>query len=129
MERLFGYMGAHWENTMITLSSYQAAALMTAQYPDLGNNLIYPALGLAGEAGETVDKIKKLWRNKGVTSKKQLSKEDKEELIKELGDVLWYVAALASEMDTDLAVVATRNIEKLQDRQKRGVIKSRGDNR
>lgn len=122
-------MGAHWENTMITLSSYQAAALMTAQYPDLGNNLIYPALGLAGEAGETVDKIKKLWRNKGVTSKKQLSKEDKEELIKELGDVLWYVAALASEMDTDLAVVATRNIEKLQDRQKRGVIKSRGDNR
>jgi len=114
---------------MITLSSYQAAALMTAQYPDLGNNLIYPALGLAGEAGETVDKIKKLWRNKGVTSKKQLSKEDKEELIKELGDVLWYVAALASEMDTDLAVVATRNIEKLQDRQKRGVIKSRGDNR
>jgi NTP pyrophosphatase (non-canonical NTP hydrolase) len=90
---------------------------------------LYPALGLAGEAGETVDKIKKLWRNKGKTEGDQLESDERQELIKEIGDVLWYLAALATELGYPLEAVAMLNIQKLQDRQARGVIKSEGDNR
>jgi NTP pyrophosphatase (non-canonical NTP hydrolase) len=113
----------------VTFDEYQAAAGKTAAYPDKGNNLLYPALGLAGETGETVDKIKKLWRNKGVTGAAALADEDKKELVKELGDVLWYCAALASELKTPLDEVAEGNIAKLADRAVRNVIKSEGDNR
>jgi NTP pyrophosphatase (non-canonical NTP hydrolase) len=113
----------------MTLNEYQSAALGTAQYPDRGDNVIYPALGLAGEAGEAVDKVKKIWRNLGVTSGKQYSFDQKHELAKEIGDVLWYVAALASEIGYDLEGVARINMIKLLDRNARGVIKSEGDNR
>lgn len=110
-------------------NEYQQAALGTASYPDKGENLIYPALGLAGESGEAVDKIKKLWRNKGITKGKDLSEEDRVELLKEIGDALWYIAALATEAGATLHDVAMLNIKKLQDRRERGVINSQGDNR
>ena len=113
----------------MTFDEYQAAAGTTAAYPDKGNNLLYPALGLAGETGETVDKIKKLWRNKGVTGIQALEPADRQELLKELGDVLWYCAALASELQEPLGEVAALNIQKLADRKARNVIKSEGDNR
>lgn len=110
-------------------SEYQVAARQTAQYPEIDNNLLYPALGLAGEAGEAVDKVKKLWRNHNVTSGGLLELEAKVELAKEIGDVLWYAAALATELGMSLDDIAQQNITKLLDRQARGVIKSRGDNR
>lgn len=116
----------------MNFNEYQTAALETATYPKRGNNLIYPAMGLAGEAGETTDKVKKYWRNLGVSeilSADDLKPEQVTELIKEIGDVLWYAAALSSELGFPLEIVAERNIEKLQDRVKRGVIKSEGDNR
>ena len=113
----------------MNFNEYQEAALGTATYPDIGNNLIYPALGIAGEAGETADKIKKYWRNFGHTKASQLTTEQSIELVKELGDVLWYIAALASELDYPLEFIAERNIEKLLDRRARGVVKSEGDNR
>lgn len=113
------------------LNSYQELAVATAEYPRQGDNLLYPALGIAGESGEVADKIKKLWRNKGVTSAldKDFTEEDAKALILELGDVLWYVAALANELKVTLNDVATTNINKLYDRKERGVIKSEGDNR
>ena len=115
---------------MITnFDDYQAQALETATYPNRGENVIYPALGLAGESGEAVDKIKKIWRNLGITDGRQYTEFQKTELVKEISDVLWYIAALASELDVTLSHVATVNIEKLRDRRDRGVIKSEGDNR
>jgi len=114
---------------MKTLNDYQILAMSTASYPDRGNNLIYPALKLAGEAGEAADKVGKTWRNEGLTSAAGYSEQQKTELVKELGDVLWYIAALADELNVSLEKVARTNIEKLQDRKARGVIKSEGDNR
>jgi NTP pyrophosphatase (non-canonical NTP hydrolase) len=113
----------------MTLNEYQQAALETAQYPDRGNNAIYPALGLAGEAGEAVDKVKKIWRNLGITSGREYLATQRLELAKEIGDVMWYVAALADEIGFDLESVAAMNMAKLKDRKERGVIKSEGDNR
>lgn len=104
---------------------YQDSAEATAIYPNKGNNLYYPALGLAGEAGEVCEKIKKLMRDKGGI----LSEEDALELSKELGDVLWYVSALACEINTSLSTIAKENLQKLQDRQERGKLKGSGDNR
>lgn len=112
-----------------TFHEYQQAALGTATYPDLGKNMVYPALGLVGEAGEVAEKVKKFWRNLGITNAGELNAEQKTTIVKEMGDVLWYLAALAEELSVDLTYVAGLNIEKLQDRRARGVVKSEGDNR
>jgi NTP pyrophosphatase (non-canonical NTP hydrolase) len=117
------------EEAMLNFDDYQMLALSTAVYQDVGTNLVYPALGLAGESGEYVDKVKKNWRNKGSMSAANLTPEERKEFIKELGDVLWYVAASARELGEDLSEVAVQNIAKLFDRRNRGVIKSEGDNR
>jgi NTP pyrophosphatase (non-canonical NTP hydrolase) len=111
------------------LNEYQKAALFTASYPNIGNNLLYPALGLVGEAGETADKIKKYWRNFGKTKGSELDSNERSALIAELGDVLWYVGAMASELGATLEYVAEFNVEKLRARQKAGTIKGEGDNR
>ena len=107
------------------LNRYQEEAWETAIYPSKGNNLYYPALGLAGEAGEVCNKIKKIMRDQhGVPSADQ-----KHEIAKELGDVLWYLGALATELDSHLGCIAEGNIEKLEDRQKRNMLGGSGDNR
>lgn len=116
-------------NCAYGLNEYQRDALATAMYPDKGNNLIYPALKLNGEAGEVAEKIGKNWRNLGITGGSVLNPEQKLAIIKELGDCLWYLAALAEELGVDLSHVAKLNIEKLRDRHARGVIKSEGDDR
>jgi len=112
---------------IITLNRYQELAATTANFGDKG--IIYPALGLVGEAGEAVDKIKKLWRNKDIKYGRDYSDTEKAELVKELGDVLWYLSAIALELETSLQEVAEVNIAKLLDRKERNVIKSEGDNR
>ena len=78
-----------------------------------------------------VDKIKKMWRNKLVTSAtdKDFTDADHVSLVKEIGDVMWYVAALCQELGVEMELVAQINIEKLNDRKARGAIKSEGDNR
>ena len=86
----------------------------------------YPALGLAGEAGEVVEKIKKLMRD---TDAKILTDEQKFEIAKELGDVLWYVANLAADLEFGLEEIAEMNVLKLRGRQERDVLKGSGDNR
>lgn len=107
----------------MTLNDYQHGARLTAVYPD-EYKLIYPALGLAGEAGEAVEKIKKAVRKGGTDYMRHL---DVAGLVKELGDVMWYVANVASDIGVTLEGVAMVNLEKLQDRANRGVIKGEGD--
>jgi NTP pyrophosphatase (non-canonical NTP hydrolase) len=107
------------------LNRYQEEAWETAIYPAKGDNLYYPALGLAGEAGEVCNKVKKIMRDQdGVPTLKQ-----KQEIAKELGDVLWYLATLATELDSHLGCIAGDNLEKLADRKKRNMLGGSGDNR
>jgi NTP pyrophosphatase (non-canonical NTP hydrolase) len=103
----------------MTFDDYQAAAKKTAIYPEQ-YKVIYPALGLAGESGEVAEKVKK-WIRDG--------KLDPEAVKKELGDVLWYVAAVASDLDLSLSDVAQTNVQKLESRQARGTLSGNGDNR
>lgn len=104
--------------------SYQQLASTTAKYPP-ESGLVYTTLGLASEAGEVAGKVKKAIRDEGGT----ISPERKEQLISELGDVLWYCAMLAVELNTPLSTVASENLDKLLDRKNRGVISGDGDNR
>jgi len=109
----------------MNLNEYQMRSRETALYPDVGRNLIYPTLGLTGEAGEVADKVKKVLRDKeGV-----FDDDAKEAIMLELGDVLWYVSQLSSELGFQLEQVAKMNLEKLSSRSKRGCISGDGDNR
>jgi NTP pyrophosphatase (non-canonical NTP hydrolase) len=110
----------------MTLNEYQRGAVFTAQYPD-NAKILYPAMGMAGEAGEALEKVKKALRKGGVFDYGAFL--DEEGLIKEMGDVLWYVANLAEDMQIDLETVAQINLNKLADRAQRDVIKGEGDNR
>ena len=109
----------------MNLSDYQEKALTTALYPNQGSNPYYPALGLGGEVGEVLNKVKKIMRDHDG----KITDEYREILKKELGDVLWYVAALASELDLNLDDIAQANIEKLASRKERGTLGGDGDNR
>lgn len=109
----------------MNFKEYQEKSRKTAIYPEAGNNFIYPTLGLSGEAGEVAEKIKKAIRDKeGI-----VDEERKKEIEKELGDVLWYVSQLASELKLSLKEIAEKNIEKLYSRMDRGKLKGDGDNR
>lgn len=107
------------------LRAYQQRSRETARYPDAGANPIYPTLGLCGEAGEVADKVKKVLRDHaGVFSPERV-----EALKLELGDVLWYVAQLATELGLDLDAIAQANLDKLASRAARNVIAGDGDDR
>jgi NTP pyrophosphatase (non-canonical NTP hydrolase) len=109
----------------MNFTEYQNLALATAIYPKKYET-IYPALGLCGEAGEVAEKIKKSIRD-GLHN--WPDEQFKEELTKELGDVLWYISALASDLDISLNEIAESNLLKLASRKKRNVIGGSGDNR
>jgi len=106
----------------MNFNQYQQEAKKFAIYRDL---ILYPTLGLASEAGEVCGKVKKVMRD----SQGFFSPEDKEKIRSELGDVLWYVAAICSDLDLDMTTVASDNIIKLQDRMSRNKIQGSGDNR
>ena len=107
------------------LNDYQKKSRLTALYPDVGNNPIYPTLGLAGESGEVADKVKKIIRDKNGV----FDDSSKEAIKLELGDVLWYVAQLSTELGFELDEVAKSNIKKLESRSTRGLIGGSGDSR
>jgi NTP pyrophosphatase (non-canonical NTP hydrolase) len=104
---------------------YQIAAIRTAVYPR-SQAVIYPTLGLTNEAGEVAGKVKKVLRDGDGNFTDQ---ERLDQIIDELGDVLWYAAVLSADLGTTLQYVAERNISKLQDRFVRGAIKGDGDKR
>jgi len=107
------------------LNHYQMLARETAQYPCIGNMIVYPALGMAGEAGEVADKVKKLFRDHSG----ELTEDIRLELAKEIGDVLWYVANFAHELGYSLDQIAGINIDKLRKRKAEGKLCGNGDNR
>jgi NTP pyrophosphatase (non-canonical NTP hydrolase) len=109
----------------MNFTDYQTKARGTAKYPVIGHAVIYPTLGLTNEAGEVAGKIKKIFRDKnGVIGEAEI-----EALKSELGDVLWYLAQVCTELNISLDEVAEMNIEKLLDRKARGKIQGDGDNR
>ncbi len=110
----------------MTFNEYQRQALTTAIFhkDPLMDKTIW-AMGIAGEAGEVIEKWKKIVAYKSG----EISKEDQQEIKKELGDVIWYVALLAHSLGLSMDEVAKLNLNKLEDRKKRGVTKGAGDNR
>ena len=86
---------------------------------------MYPVLGLCGEAGEVAEKVKKVLRDKGG----YFDHDSRAAIRKEIGDVLWYVSQIASELRFDLDMIAQENLDKLNDRMLRGKIKGDGDDR
>jgi NTP pyrophosphatase (non-canonical NTP hydrolase) len=109
----------------MTFNEYQAKVKLTAHYPVIAEPYVYPALGLAGETGEVLEKIKKIFRDE----QGKITPEKKQELIKELGDVLWYLATLARELEIPFEDIAQNNVTKLFSRLERGVLHGDGDNR
>ena len=104
--------------------SYQIAAMSTMFYPE-EYRILFLTLGLAGEVGEVANQVKKVYRDdKGI-----LSEERREKIIRELGDSLWYMAALCVNLDITMGEVASRNIEMLASRKKRGTLGGDGDDR
>ena len=101
------------------LNDYQVSAIQTAIYP-YSARITYPAMGLCAEAGEVANKVKKIVRDGTM---------DRQSIADEIGDVLWYIAALANDLGYDLETIASANINKLYDRKERGVLKGSGDNR
>lgn len=109
----------------MNLNDYQTAALRTAAPKDKKNELFHLLLGLCGESGEIAEKAKKIIRDQ----KSDFSQWDREDIIKELGDVMWHVAVIAAYFDIPLDEVGEKNIAKLADRLNRGMIGGSGDNR
>jgi NTP pyrophosphatase (non-canonical NTP hydrolase) len=105
----------------LNFEEYQAEARKTAIYPK-AHTLVYPALGLAGEAGEFANKVKKILRGDADLKTRQ-------NLLDELGDIMWYLSNSASDLDANLNDVALNNIQKLKSRMERDQIKGSGDNR
>jgi NTP pyrophosphatase (non-canonical NTP hydrolase) len=110
--------------SQLTLNDYQKEAAKTAIYPREAA-VTYPTLGLCGEAGEVAEKVKKAVRDDGGS----VTGSRREEIGKELGDVLWYLSNLAADLGFNLADVAQGNLDKLASRAARGKLQGSGDNR
>ena len=109
----------------MNFEEYQKEVNKYAVYPVVGKKFVYPVLGLVGETGEVAEKIKKILRDNAG----EIDEEQKNEIKKELGDVLWYLSQLAADLEISLGDVASYNIEKIKSRRERGAIKGSGDNR
>ena len=109
----------------MNFDNYQQKSRKTAKYPAIGHSVIYPTLGLVNEAGEVAGKIKKVFRDKDG----QINEQTQSALKAELGDVLWYLAQVCTELDLSLGEVAEYNIDKLYSRLERGTIRGDGDDR
>jgi NTP pyrophosphatase (non-canonical NTP hydrolase) len=109
----------------MTFKEFQEESRKTVIYPKLGLNYVYPVLGLSGETGEVAEKFKKIIRDKNGV----VSEEDRAEIAKELGDVIWYLSQICTELDLSFESIAENNLKKLKDRQNRNTLKGNGDNR
>ena len=107
---------------MSDFNAYQRSAIKTAVYPP-EHRILYPALGLAGEAGEVANKVKKVMRD-GIENQPN---DWKDQIASEIGDVLWYCAALASDLNLSLGMIAAQNLIKLDKRKDKGTLGGSGD--
>ena len=140
-------MYIHSNSIIMELNEYQKLALQSKDCPE---NAIYSALGLTEEAGEVAGKLKKNWRDLVYLNAKAYNKtyagerppldinethwpiladSTRDAIIKEMGDVMWYLACLADNLGVDLEEVAKRNIDKIQKRVATGTIHGSGDDR
>ena len=108
-----------------TFRAYQRESRKTWGEIDVNHPIVYPTLGLANEAGEVAGKIKKIFRDKGGV----IGEAEREALKQELGDVLWYLAQICTELDLTLEEVAAANLQKLFSRLERNAIRGDGDTR
>ena len=113
------YYSEVYKSKPMTMNDYQKMAEKTAIY-NSAHQILYPALGLAGEAGEVANKVKKMLRDNNF---------DREGLSAEIGDVLWYIAALCRDLNIDMQDLAMANLEKLFGRKARGTLGGSGDKR
>lgn len=114
----------------MTFEEYEKKASETAVYPDRGSNLVYPILKLSGESGEVAELMGKYMRGDyGPRIDDGMPTGLREKFIKEVGDVLWYISAIAYELGIPMSVIAETNIAKLASRKERGVLKGSGDER
>jgi len=110
----------------MNFNDYQRKALRTViSEGNEFNDLLHWVLGINGESGEIAEKVKKIIRDKGG----KVSDTDKEQLGREIGDVLWYLAVFAHHLGIEFDKVAQGNIKKLADRQQRGRLQGSGDHR
>jgi NTP pyrophosphatase (non-canonical NTP hydrolase) len=109
----------YFSQTEMEMNVYQNAAAKTAIYKS-EHQVIYPLIGLTGELGEVANKVKKILRD-GVF--------DREGILDEIGDCLWYISAICRDLNVSMSDVAVGNLKKLQDRKQRGVISGNGDKR
>ena len=109
----------------MNFSDYQTRSRKTAIYPSIGHPVVYPTLGLTNEVGEVSGKIKKIFHDKSG----EITAANRDALKGELGDVLWYLSQVCTELEISLEDVAAHNLEKLLSRQERGKIGGEGDNR
>lgn len=108
----------------MTINEYQEGALRTAIYPE-SRCIIYPTLGLTGEAGEVADKVKKVIRD----NNDEFTDERKQQIALELGDVMWYAATLAHDLGYSLDEICQMNLDKLASRMQRNKLHGSGDER
>lgn len=106
-------------------ATYQRESRKTWNLVKMDHQIVYPTLGLVNEAGEFAGKVKKIFRDKGGI----ISEEDRQALKMELGDVLWYLTQICTDLNISLDEVASTNLEKLFSRLERGQIRGDGDNR
>jgi len=108
-----------------TFAVYQRESRKTWSVIRTDHSIVYPTLGLTNEAGEVAGKIKKIFRDRNG----EISAADREALKQELGDVLWYLTQICTELGLTLEEVAEANLVKLFSRQARGVLTGDGDHR
>jgi NTP pyrophosphatase (non-canonical NTP hydrolase) len=121
----------------VNFNEYQDKVNDLAMYPGQGTliGVFYAALGCAGEAGEVAEQVKKTWRDDGasyatsILSKNVVGEERRDRIMKEIGDNLWYISQLATELDINLEDVAIANIDKLHSRKRRNMISGEGSDR
>ncbi|NCF68223.1 MAG: nucleoside triphosphate pyrophosphohydrolase family protein [Anaerolineaceae bacterium] len=104
---------------------YQQESRKTWNEIPMDHSIVYPTMGMVNEAGEVAGKVKKIFRDRGG----KITNADREALKQELGDVLWYLAQICTELDLSLQDVAETNLTKLFSRLERGQIRGDGDNR
>lgn len=104
--------------------AYQNFADTTRIYPE-DMKIIYPCLGISGEVGEVCEKIKKIYRDKNG----QFSEHDKDEICREIGDVLWYLSALCTDLNRDFNDIAFKNTQKIYERKNQNKLNGNGDYR
>src|ERR1700686_5131663 len=110
------------EPDSLTFDEYDLRSQRRAIYPNVGDNILYPVLGVCGEAGELAEKLKKCLRDKDG----QVLGEDHRLIVKEVGDVLWYLAAVCRELGVSLEHAARMNLEKVDGRHGRGTLHGSG---